>query len=139
MQFENTILPEEMIFSEEFPEESEAPIISVNILEIKLPKERTSDIPAWKKYGYFRFPAKHRNFFPGYKIPFTLQTDIGELTTWVTGARKGGTEGDPIEGTYISKNITRLYKAHLEIKPGDLLIITKLQDRRYKLEINVKK
>ena len=135
MQFENTILPEEMVVSEEYTEDVKTPITNANTLEIRLPKAKTSDVPAWKKYGYIPFPMKNRNFFPGYKIPFTLLTDIGELITWMTGAYKGGTEGDPNEGTYISKNITRLYRAHPEIKAGDRLIITKVQDKLYKLEI----
>ena len=137
MQFENTILPEEVIVSEDFSEEIVTPSNSTlqESIEIILPKPRTSEIPTWKKYNLIPFPSKSRKFFPGYKIPFTFKTDIGELTTWVTGGYKEKVEGDPNEGSYISNNITRFYRAHPELQIGDTLKITKLRDLYYELGI----
>ncbi len=136
MQFENTILPEEVTSTEEF-EEIVTPSTSTSheSIEIVLPKPRTSEIPTWKKYNLIPFSVKTRKFFPGYKVPFILKTDIGELTTWVTGGYKEKVEGDPNEGTYISNNITRLYRNHPELQIGDTLKITKLKDLYYELVI----
>ncbi|MFW9874288.1 MAG: type I restriction endonuclease [Candidatus Thorarchaeota archaeon] len=135
MQFENTILPEEVTISEEITGDISTSTTTSDTIEIALPKARTSDTPGWKKYNYLPFPMKFRRFFPGYKTPFTLKTDIGDLITWVTGTYKEGIEGDPEDGTYISKNFTRFYRSHPELQVGDTLKIVKIEDLYYELEI----
>lgn len=38
-----------------------------------------------RKYSLLPLNIDTRGFFPGYKIPFTLETDIGNLEAAVTG------------------------------------------------------
>jgi len=135
IEFINTVLPKEITVSDEIIEDKEIKQISEDVIEIQLPAARSSDIPAWRKYGYLPFPMRYRSFFPGYKIPFTFQTDIGDLTTWITGGYVQDIEGDPKVGTYISKNVTKFFRAHPELAVGDILRITKLQDNSYRMEI----
>lgn len=134
-EFINTVLPKEITVADAIIEDKEIIQISEDVLEIQLPAARSSDIPSWRKYGYLPFPMRYRSFFPGYKIPFTLQTDIGDLTTWITGGYVQDIEGDPKAGTYISKNVTKFFRAHSELEVGDILRITKLEEKSYKLEI----
>ena len=108
---------------------------SYRTIEIKLPQSRNLDKPTWRKYNLIPIPAIHRSFFPGYRIPFVLKTNIGDLKTWVAGGYANEMEGDPKAGTYISKNITKFYRAQPELEVGDILRITKLQEKLYSLEI----
>lgn len=89
-----------------------------------------------KRYALIPIPKEHRSFFPGYKIPFILKTDIGEITTRVTSAPKGTQEGDPKAGNYIQGGLKPWYKKHKELKEGDKLIIETIESKReYKLSI----
>jgi len=108
---------------------------TIKQIEIILPEASTADEPTWRKYNLIRLPAKYRTFFPGYKIPFTFITDVEDIITWVTGGYNTDMEGDPIAGSYVSKGIAKFYRAHPDLKVGDTLIITKVQDKVYKLEI----
>ena len=104
-------------------------------IEIELPEASSSDIPTWRKYNLIPFPASEREFFPGYKSPFTFKTDIGNIKSWVTGGSKEDDVGDPYAGKYISKGMTRFYRNHPELKPEDILKITKLDEKTFRLEI----
>jgi hypothetical protein len=109
-----------------------------NIVKIKLPKaRREGDIPSWKRYNLLDIPKKHRLFFPGYKIPFIIKTDIGELETWVTGDYAHAQEGDQNAGWYISKSMTKVYRNHPELKAGDIVTFTKENDGKYKLDFEI--
>lgn len=135
-EFENINLPKEVIlpdkngFKTKFISEE-----SKDILEIKLPRAKTAELPTWKKYSLIPFPVSHRKFFPGYKIPFTIKTDIGEIISWVTGGYATDKVGDLNAGSYISKGIAKFYKSHPELKPGDFIKISKFEQGLYKLEI----
>ena len=54
----------------------------VSVLEVTL------NGPGARKHGYLPLSKKDRRFFPGYKIPFVLETDIGEIRTQVAGGYK---------------------------------------------------
>ena len=92
-------------------------------------------MPTCRRYNLIPFPASHRNFFPGYKIPFKFKTDVGDINSWVTGGYATDKVGDPKAGTYISKCITKFYRDHPELKPGDIIKISRLEEGLYKLEI----
>ena len=65
---------------------------------------------------------------------FHLFKRYSELTTWVTGRYKEGIEWDPKEGTYISTNVTRFYRAlevHELILNGDLKELTLNYKKKY--------
>jgi len=78
----------------------------------------------------------HRHFFPGYKIPFELETDIGIIQTWVTSAPAGTERGDPDKGAYIQANLAEWYRRHPSIKVGDKVVFKAIElMKRYRLEV----
>ena len=44
---------------------------------------------SYRKYALFYVSKKDRRFFPGYKVDFILETDIGDIQTRVMGHLKG--------------------------------------------------
>jgi hypothetical protein len=87
--------------------------------------------PSFIKFYLFVIPKNNRPFFPGYKILFTLETDIGEISTWVTSRVKNAPEGQYIQG-----NLAEWYKKHPTIKVGDKVRFTVIEPmKRYRLEI----
>jgi hypothetical protein len=92
--------------------------------------------PSFIKFHLFSLPKERRSFFPGYKIPFQLVTDIGMIQTYVTSAKEGTQIGDPNAGNYIQSNLADWYKKHPNIKIGDKVIIKAIETmKKYRLEI----
>jgi hypothetical protein len=97
-----------------------------NKIEVALPKSAT-------KYNFISVPKMFRRLFPGYKVPFILETNVGEIETYVTGGRTSDKEGDPNAGSYITKGLNKWYK-HNDVKEGDTVIIEVIEpNKRYKL------
>ncbi len=91
---------------------------------------------AWIKYPLIRVSKEHRSSFPGYKISFILETDIGEIRTWVTSAPKGTHKGDPLAGAYLRAGLSKWYEKHPELKVGDKLLPETIEPKkRYRLII----
>jgi hypothetical protein len=91
--------------------------------------------PGCIKYHVFYIPKFRRTFFPGYKVPFRLETDMGEIETYVTSARAGAQVGDPDKGAYIQANLAEWYRRHPEIKVGDRVILELIEPmKRYRLK-----
>jgi len=90
-----------------------------------------------RKFGLIPLPKEYRSFFPGYKIPFILDTDIGEIITKVTSGSKGTKVGDPEKGNYIQGGLKPWYDRHRELKEGDKLIVEVIEPKkRYGLSIS---
>ncbi len=107
-----------------------------NIIRIPLPRPRLEGtFPAWKKYSFLDIPKKFRRFFPGYKIPFTIQTDVGTFETHITGAYADAEEGDADAGWYLSKGFSKFYRNHPDLEIGDIIIFTNIAEKKYKLDI----
>lgn len=99
-----------------------------NEILVRLPK-------SFMKYPLIPIPRKYRRMFPGYKIPFILETDIGEIETHITSAREGVAVGDPEAGTYIRVGIPKWANAHPELKGGDYVKLTVIEPgKRYRLD-----
>ena len=98
-------------------------------IEIEIPSE------SYIKYGAIPIPTKYRHIFPGYKEEFVLETDIGEVRTYISSAPKDTEIGDPMGGRCITKGLREWFKAHKdEIKPGTKVVIEVVEPmRRYKL------
>lgn len=92
-----------------------------NALEITLSN------PTCINFHLFFIPKEKRGFFPGYKIPFKLQTDIGILETWVSSAPKGTDVGDPQAGVYVQRDLANWYRAHPELKVGSKIIVEAIE------------
>jgi hypothetical protein len=88
------------------------------------------------KYGLIPLPEEHRRQFPGYEIPFVLETDIGSLECHVTSDTGKPQKGHPTAGKRIQRNLIPWYKEHPELKDGAVLVIETLSHhKRYRLGI----
>jgi len=95
-------------------------------IEITLSK---SDI-RWK---LIKIPKKFRPLFPGYKVPFTLETNVGEIETYMVGGYSKKKEGDLAAGRAFSKGLSKWFK-HNDVKEGDIVVIEIAEPhKRYKL------
>jgi hypothetical protein len=99
--------------------------------------EVTLNGPGARKHGYLPFSRKDRRFFPGYNIPFVLETDIGEIRTKVTGTRKANPQaGDPDDGAYVSSNLKPWYDKHPSVDAGAKLRFECTEPyKRYRLSV----
>lgn len=89
-----------------------------------------------KRYGLIPVRNEVRRFFPGYKVPFLLETDIGEIETQVTSAPQGTQIGNPNAGNYIQGGLKPWYKQHHSLSDGSTLIIEAIEKgKRYRLSI----
>ena len=92
--------------------------------------------PSFAKFHLFYIPKGDRMFFPGFKIPFQLETDIGFIQTHVTSAPAGTKVGDPNAGYYIQANLVDWYRKHSHLKIGDKVIFRSIEPmKKYRLDI----
>lgn len=111
-------------------EERENNEISKDSIEIELGGE------SYIKYGVIPIPKIYRNLFPGYKEKFVIETDIGEITTYITSAPRETDVGDAKSGQYIKKGLTKWFKSHPELKVGDVIVLEVIEPhKRYRLKI----
>lgn len=89
--------------------------------------------PAYLKYRYIHIPAKLKDLFPNIKTTqeLYLETDIGIIKTTFYSVERGG------PGVR-SNGLTRWFKAHLELKEGDRLVI-EVSEHKNKKEYYLKK
>jgi len=91
--------------------------------------------PSCIKYHLFYIPKQRRRFFPGYNVPFKLETDIGQIETYVTSALAGTQVGDPDAGAYIQAKLAGWYRQHPEMKVGDKVVFEVIEPMtRYRLK-----
>lgn len=78
-----------------------------------------------------------RTFFPGYKIPFRMETVSGDVETQVTSAPSGTRVGAPDKGTYVQGGLTEWFRRHKrEIESGLCLRIGQLErGKQYRLDL----
>ena len=93
--------------------------------------------PSYIKDEYLYIPQEYRSLFPGFKIPFRLETDTGVIETHVYALYPAKwREGDMNSGAWFSKGLRTWFKAHPELKPGDKVRITAIEPmKEYLLEI----
>lgn len=97
---------------------------------------RLTTVHTPKKYSLIPISKEIRHFFPGYKVPFILETDIGEIETHVTSAPQGTPIGTPDAGNYIVGGLKPWYKRHHSLTDGSTLVIEKINaGKRYRLNI----
>lgn len=91
---------------------------------------------SWAKFNLVQIPLKLRAFFPGYRVPFTLQTDVGEIQTYMSSAPQGTVTGDLSQGKYFQVGLRKWYSAHPEAKVGGTVVIEAVEPmKRYRLSI----
>ncbi|TRZ94664.1 hypothetical protein D4R78_06110 [bacterium] len=89
-----------------------------------------------KAYSLIPLPKELRHLFPGFKIEFELETDVGMIVTKVTSAPRGTEHGDLVAGNYIQGGLKRWYDSHPELKNGTTLIISVIESKKkYSLSI----
>jgi len=84
------------------------------------------------KYGVLSISSKIRPFFPGYKIPFKLNSMMAQIT----GAPRNTPDGHPEAGRHVrsvSGNDLKDWFDGNKIKPGDKLRLTKTE-KKYNLK-----
>ena len=88
-------------------------------------------------YKLFKVLKEHRLFFPGYKVPFQLDTDSGTVTTWVTSASKGTAVGDSLAGGYLMAELKPWFNTHLdELGDGAYVLFEAVEPgKKYRLSI----
>jgi hypothetical protein len=124
------------LFEPLFKTPSEKPV-TWQIPEASLGDKMLIDVkPAHINYEYLPIFHNYRGLFPGFKIPFKLETDIGMIETDVYAVEpKRWREGDMNSGACFYKGLSRWFKAH-RLKPGDKLIIEVIDPmKRYRLKI----
>lgn len=96
--------------------------------------EITLSQPTCTKFHLFYIPKNRRWFFPGYKIPFIMETDIGNYETWVSSAPQGTRIGDSEGGVYVQRNLAPWFKAYPELKIGGKIRVEAVEPmKRYRL------
>ncbi len=78
-------------------------------------------------YGFISLPKKHRHLFPDYKVPFTLVTDMGEITAHVSSG-----------GTNIQGGLRPWYRKHPELRVDAkaIIVIEVIEPmKKYQLQI----
>ncbi|MFC2000059.1 hypothetical protein ACFLXE_04805 [Chloroflexota bacterium] len=94
------------------------------------------DLHTPRTWSLIPFPKSKRSFFPGYKVWFRLETDVGLVETRVTSAPKGTPIEDPTAGTYIQGNLKPWYEYHRELSSGHKLRFERLDgELHYRLSI----
>jgi len=102
----------------------------------KIIRLELKDLHTPRTWALIPVPKQKRRFFPGYKIHFDLETDVGVIKTRMTSAPKGTPEGDPHAGAYVQGNLRHWYDNHPELKSGDKLRFEALEPgKRYRLSI----
>ena len=91
---------------------------------------------SFAKFHLFYIPKDERHFFPGYKIPFQLETDLNIIETHVSSAPAGTLLGDPDKGSYFQSNLAGWFNHHSDLKLGDKVRITAIEPKKiYRLEL----
>ena len=134
-------------------------------LPVKKPKKPSyielPFVPCDRKYGIVQITAKTNGFFNGgYKGQFLLRTDRKDFVMHLTSAkdnvpkdkRKGLYLCHPrameVSGVFLDEcpdadtrdgSFLRFYEAHPELRPGDILRITKNSTKDYRLTIQPKR
>jgi len=87
-----------------------------------------------RKFGLFYLAKNNRRFFPGYKVDFMLETDIGNIKTRVTSAKAETQIGDLDAGAYIQGGLKQWYGKHPEVTVGRKIRFECIEPyKRYKL------
>lgn len=88
------------------------------------------------KYGLIPVARSNRQFFPGLKMPFGLETGVGNFEVKVSNGDKDSPIGDPDAGGFITGGLKKFYQANPTLKSGDVLRFEILEmGKRYKLTI----
>lgn len=103
------------------------PAATPTALEIVLPEYAL-------RYSLIPVAKANRQFFPGIRVPFLLETEVGTFTVKVSSGYKDTPDG-AMAGDYITGGLKKLYDAS-RVKPGDTLRIEALEPgKRYKVSI----
>ncbi|MCJ7656117.1 MAG: hypothetical protein MUO97_12630 [Dehalococcoidia bacterium] len=108
-------------------------VIGVNSKSIEV---ILNSVHSAREWALIPIPTDKRTFFPGYKVKFELETDVGTITTHITSDVKGTPIGDPRGGKYIQTGLREWFDNHPALKDGAQLRLEALEKgKRYKLSI----
>jgi hypothetical protein len=77
-------------------------------------------------------PKEYRNLFPPYQVEFILETNQGDVATYMTSAATSLNPGDG-DGKYFSRGMTEVVRRLPKLRAGDQVFIEIVVPRkRYK-------
>src|SRR3989338_9987994 len=111
------------------------------LLEIELPSAEDAPLQSWRGYNLIPIHIEYKRFFPDYKIPFLMETDVGRHEVWVS-SEKGQNDGNYICGVHRSSKpypylpgLPPFYRTHPEIEPSTVLGVRLVVPfERYRIE-----
>jgi len=94
--------------------------VDFNLYQVKVGDSLELEVrsASYRKFAVFYLPKNRRRFFPGYKVGFVLETDIGDIETKVSSAKGGTPVGDSDAGAYIQGGLKPWYAKHPEVTVG---------------------
>lgn len=104
--------------------------------ELKCVEIELKSINTPQRWALIPVPRNVRRFFPGYKVAFFLETDVGTITTKITSAPKGTPESDPNAGSYMQGSLRAWFDNHRDLKAGAKLRFNAIKPgKRYRLSL----
>ncbi len=105
-------------------------------IELQYPR-KLEGTPSWRKYRLIPISQKIRQFFPGYRVPFEVDSDIGTFDVYVTSAGKHTFAGDKNAGGYLKGNgLTRWFDSHPELHSSDVIVFELIDPaKKYKMYV----
>lgn len=94
-------------------------------------------VPACINYSYIPLREREgtRSSFPGYKVPFTMKTNVGDIQCQVTSDFYGSQIGSSTGGRYIAGGLKPWFE-HNKVKVGDTVVIKIIEPMKvYALEV----
>jgi hypothetical protein len=93
--------------------------------------------PAYLKYKYIPIFRECRSWFPGFKVPFGLETDRGTFQVDITDAYPSRWQQGDMNSTAEMRGLGKWFQEHRgDLKLGDNLVIEVIEPmKRYRLKI----
>jgi hypothetical protein len=109
-------------------------LLKTTVLSIKVPNRIEITLtPAALRYNLIPLRRDNRKYFPPFKEPFDLETNVGPLTCHVSGGYGNVQHGDPEAGQYILGGLKHWIEKN-EPKPGEKVFIEVIEPgKKYRL------
>lgn len=93
--------------------------------------------PAYLRYKYIHIPQEYRSRFPGFKIPFELETDRGTFQVRIKdGGKPSRWRPGDMNTVAEMHGLGKWFNTHRELKAGDKVTIEVIEPmKRYRLKI----
>ena len=83
--------------------------------------------PAHMRYGYLHIPQEYRVLFPGFKMPFKVETCRGVFEAYITDTNPSRWQQGDMNSSANIHGLREWFKTHTQIKTGDSLVIESIE------------